>query len=114
MAKYNMADQFNLLKKVQKEMAELQDALEDMSVEGTAGGGMVTVKATGKQKILYVKIDSEVVDPEDVEMLEDLIIAATNQALDKSREMAQEEMQKIAGGMLGNLPGGLKIPGLGL
>ena len=103
MAKYNMADQFNLLKKVQKEMAELQDALEDMSVEGTAGGGMVTVKATGKQKILY-----------DVEMLEDLIIAATNQALDKSREMAQEEMQKIAGGMLGNLPGGLKIPGLGL
>jgi DNA-binding YbaB/EbfC family protein len=114
MAKFNMADQFNLLQKVQKEMAELQDALEDMSVEGTAGGGMVTVKATGKQKILTVKIDSEVVDPEDVEMLEDLIAAATNQALDKSREMAQEEMQKIAGGVLGNLPGGLKIPGLGL
>ena len=114
MAKFNMADQFNLLQKVQKEMAELQDALEDMSVEGTAGGGMVTVKVTGKQKILSVKIDSEVVDPEDVEMLEDLIIAATNQALDKSREMAQEEMQKIAGGMLGKLPGGLKIPGLGL
>jgi len=112
MVKFNMAEQFNLLQKVQKEMAKLQDALEDMSVEGTAGGGMVTVTASGKQKILSIKIDSEVVVPEDVEMLEDLITAATNQALEKSREMAQEEMQKITGGMLGNLPGGLKIPGL--
>jgi len=109
-----MAEQFNLLQKVQKEMAKLQDALEDMTVEGTAGGGMVTVEANGKQKILSVKIDPEVVVPDDVEMLEDLIMAATNQALDRSRELAQEEMQKIAGGVLGNLPGGLKIPGLGL
>jgi len=114
MAKFNMAEQFNLLQKVQKEMAKLQDALEDMTVEGTAGGGMVTVEANGKQKILSVKIDPEVVVPDDVEMLEDLIMAATNQALDRSRELAQEEMQKIAGGVLGNLPGGLKIPGLGL
>ena len=114
MAKFNMAEQFNLLQKVQKEMAKLQDALEDMTVEGTAGGGMVTVEANGKQKILSVKIDPEVVVPDDVEMLEDLITAATNQALDRSRELAQEEMQKIAGGVLGNLPGGLKIPGLGL
>ena len=113
MAKFNMAEQFNLLQKVQKEMAKLQDALEDMTVEGTAGGGMVTVEANGKQKILSVKIDPEVVVPDDVEMLEDLITAATNQALDRSRELAQEEMQKIAGGVLGNLPGGLKIPGLG-
>ena len=109
-----MAEQFNLLQKVQKEMAKLQDELEDMTVEGTAGGGMVTVEANGKQKILSVKIDPEVVVPDDVEMLEDLIAAATNQALDRSRELAQEEMQKIAGGVLGNLPGGLKIPGLGL
>ncbi len=114
MAKFNMAEQFNLLQKVQKEMAKLQDELEDMTVEGTAGGGMVTVEANGKQKILSVKIDPEVVVPDDVEMLEDLIAAATNQALDRSRELAQEEMQKIAGGVLGNLPGGLKIPGLGL
>jgi DNA-binding YbaB/EbfC family protein len=114
MVKFNMAEQFNLLQKVQKEMAKLQDALEDMTVEGTAGGGMVTVEANGKQKILSVKIDPEVVVPDDVEMLEDLITAATNQALDRSRELAQEEMQKIAGGVLGNLPGGLKIPGLGL
>ena len=113
MAKFNMANQFNLIQKVQKEMEKLQEALEDMTVEGTAGGGMITVVASGKQKIISVKIDPEVVAPDDVEMLEDLITAATNQALDRSREMAQEEMQKIAGGMLGNLPGGLKIPGLG-
>ncbi len=113
MAKFNMAEQFNLIQKLQKDMAKIQEALEEMSVEGTAGGGMVTVISTGKQKILSVKIDPEVIDPDDVEMLEDLIVAATNQALDKSRELAQEEMQKVAGGMLGNLPAGLKIPGLG-
>ncbi len=113
MVKPNMAKQFNLIQKIQKEIEKLQDALEDMSVEGSAGGGMVTVTVSGKQKVLSVKIDPEVVTSEDVEMLEDLIVAAMNQALEKSKEMAQEEMQKIAGGMLGNLPGGLKIPGLG-
>jgi len=112
MVKSNLAGQFNLMQKLQKEIAKLQDALGDMSVEGSAGGGMVTVKVNGKQKVLSVKIDPEVVTPDDVEMLEDLIAAASNQALDKSREMAQEEMQKIAGGMLGNLPPGFKIPGL--
>ena len=114
MSKKNMANQFNLMQKVQKEIAELQDKLEEMSVEGSAGGEMVTVTASGKQKILSIKIDPTVVIPEDVEMLEDLIAAATNQALEKSKQMAQEEMQKIAGGVLGGLPGGLKIPGLNL
>jgi len=113
MTKPNMAEQFNLIKKIQKEIEKLQDALEDMSVEGSAGGGMVTVTVSGKQKVLSVKIDPEVVASEDVEMLEDLVAAATDQALEKSKQMAQEEMQKIAGGMLGGLPGGLKIPGLG-
>jgi len=114
MSKMNMANQFNLMQKVQKEIAKLQDKLEEMSVEGSAGGEMVTVTASGKQKILSIKIDPTVVIPEDVEMLEDLIAAATNQALEKSKQMAQEEMQKIAGGVLGGLPGGLKIPGLNL
>lgn len=112
MSKTNMAQQFQMIQKVQKEMEKLQEALDDMTVEGSAGGGMVSVTVTGKQKIVSIKIDPEVVTPDDVEMLEDLIAAATNQALDKSRDMAQEEMQKIAGGMLGGLPGGLKIPGL--
>ncbi|HHS13642.1 MAG TPA: YbaB/EbfC family nucleoid-associated protein [bacterium] len=112
MAKSNMAGQFNLLQKMQKEMEALQERLEAIQIEGTAGGGMVSVRVNGKQKVLSVTIDPEVVDSEDVEMLEDLIVAAVNQAIDKSRETAQEEMQKIAGGMLGGLPGGLKIPGM--
>lgn len=112
MAKPNMANQFGMLQKMQKDMEKLQDALEEMTVEGSAGGEMVTVTVNGKQKVMSVKIDPEVVDSEDVEMLEDLITAAMNQGLDHSRDLAQEEMQKIAGGMLGGLPGGLKIPGL--
>ena len=109
-----MAELFRQAQKVQDEMARVQEELESMTVDGTAGGGMVTVTANGKQKIVSVKIDPEVIDPEDVEMLEDLITAASNQALDKSQEMAGEQMKKVAGGMLGNLPGGLKIPGLGI
>lgn len=112
MAKSNMAGQFNLLQKMQKEMDALQERLEAVQIEGTAGGGMVSARVNGKQKVLSVTIDPEVVDSEDVEMLEDLVVAAVNQAMDKSRETAQEEMQKIAGGMLGGLPGGLKIPGM--
>jgi len=113
MSRSNMAQQFGMLQKMQKEFEAVQAKLEEMTVEGSAGGGMVTVTADGKQKILSVKIDTEVVNNDDVEMLEDLVTAAVNQALDKSREMAQEEMGKVAGGMLGNLPGGMKIPGLG-
>ncbi|MCD6117961.1 YbaB/EbfC family nucleoid-associated protein [bacterium] len=109
-----MAAQFGMLQKLQKEMEEVQQALAKMTVEGSAGGGMVTVCASGKQHIVSVKIDPEVVDKDDVEILEDLVTAAVNQALEKSREMANEEMQKIAGGLLGGLPGGLNIPGLGM
>ena len=112
MSKMNMANQFNLMQKMQKEIAELQGKLAEMQVEGSAGGGMVTVTASGKQTIISVKVDPTVVTPEDVEMLEDLIVAATNQALENSKSLAQEEMQKIAGGVLGGLPGGMKIPGL--
>ena len=114
MTKPNMAELFKQAQKIQEDMAKIQEALEDMTVEGSAGGGMVTVTANGKQKILSVQIDPEVATPDDVEMLEDLIAAAANQALEKSQEMAQEEMQKVAGGMLKNLPGGLRLPGLGI
>ena len=114
MAKFNMAQQFNLIQKFQKEMAKLQDELEGMTVEGSAGGSMVIVKANGKQKILSITIDPEVITQDDREMIEDLIVAAVNQALDNSKKLAQEEMQKITGGMLGGLPDGLKIPGFGL
>ncbi len=107
-----MASQFGMIQKMQKEMDKMQEKLEGMTVEGAAGGGMVTVKVTGKQNVVSVSIDPEVVNADDIEMLEDLITAAANQALEKSREMAQQEMQKIAGGLLGGLPPGMKIPGL--
>ena len=112
MTKFNMAGQFQMLQKLQKEMEKLQESLETMTVEGSAGGGMVSVKVNGKQRIISISIDKEVVNPEEVDMLEDLILAAVNQAVEKSKEMAQEASQKIAGGMLGNLPGGMKIPGI--
>lgn len=112
--KPNMAQLFGQVQKMQEEVDKIQNELENMTVDGSAGGGIVTVTANGKRKILKIQIDPEVVDSEDVEMLEDLIVAATNQALEKSQELEQEEMKKVAGGMLGNLPGGMKIPGLNL
>lgn len=112
--KPNMAALFKQAQKMQEEMERVQASLEIMTAEGAAGGGMVTVTANGKQQILSIKIDPEVLSDNDVEMLEDLVVAATNQALEKSQELSQSEMQKIAGGMLGNLPPGMKLPGLGL
>ena len=92
--------------KLQQQMAALQEEVGKRTVEATAGGGMVTVVANGKQELVSVKIDPEVVSKDDVQMLEDLVLAATNEALRKSRELAQQE--------LGKLTGGLKIPGLGM
>ncbi|HDQ45085.1 MAG TPA: YbaB/EbfC family nucleoid-associated protein [bacterium] len=112
MSKFNMAELFKQTQKIQEEVKRVQEALEDMTVEGTAGGGVVTVTANGKQKIISVKIDPEVVRTGDVEMLEDLISASVNQALENAQELANDEMQKVAGGLLGNLPmGGMKLPG---
>ncbi|KAA3612510.1 MAG: YbaB/EbfC family nucleoid-associated protein [Calditrichaeota bacterium] len=107
----------NLLKQAQKmqaDMAKAQDELANITVQGSSGGGMVTVEANCKLEILSIKIEKEVVDPEDKEMLEDLIAAAVNQTIQTAQQKAQEEMQKITGGMLGgmNLPGNLNIPGM--
>jgi hypothetical protein len=92
---------------MQAKMAKLQEQMGDMTVEASSGGGMVTVTANGKQEILSVSIEKEVIDPEDAEMLQDLIIAAVNDALAKAKQMVQDEMGKLTQGM--NLPG---IPGL--
>ena len=86
-------------------MKKMQEELEKKVVESTSGGGMVTVTANGRQEILSIKIEPEVVNSDDVEMLEDLILAAVNAVKKKSEELAQEEMKKITGG--------LNIPGLG-
>jgi len=111
MAKMGIGDIMKQAQKMQEKMQKIQDELADLQVEASSGGGMVTVVANGKQEILEVRIDKQVVDPEDVEMLEDLVVAAVNQAMEKAQELANDEMGKAAGGMLGNLPGGFKMPG---
>ncbi len=93
------------LKKVQEKMNKIQEELAQKTVEGSAGGSMVTAVVNGKQELLSIKIEKEVVDPEDVEMLQDLIVAAVNQAVKKSQDMMNEEMSKITGGLGLNLPG---------
>lgn len=97
----------NMLKQAQKlqsKIFKLQDQLADRTVETTVGGGMVKAVANGKQELLSIKIDPEVVDPNDVQMLEDLIVAAVNDVLKKAQEMVTEEMTKLTGGF--------KIPGM--
>ena len=99
----------NIMKEAQKlqaQMAALQEEVGKRKVEATAGGGMVTVEANGKQELTAVKIDPEVINKDDAQMLEDLVLAACNEALRKSRELVQQE--------LGKLTGGMKIPGLGM
>ena len=100
----NMNKMMKQVQKMQADMAKLQQELAEKEVEASSGGGVVTVKVNGKQEVLAIKIKPEAVDPEDVEMLEDLITAAVNEALRKSQEMVAGEMSKITGGM--------KIPGL--
>jgi len=92
--------------RLQQQMAALQEEIGKRKVDATAGGGMVTVEANGKQELLTIKIDPEVINKDDAQMLEDLVLAACNEALRKSRELVQTE--------LGKLTGGLKIPGLGM
>ena len=89
--------------KLQNQMTRLQDELADKTVAASAGGGMVKVVANGKQQVLSIDIDKEVVDPDDVEMLQDLVLAAVNDALNRSQEMVSTEMGKLTGGM--NIPG---------
>ncbi|MBL7199300.1 MAG: YbaB/EbfC family nucleoid-associated protein [Anaerolineae bacterium] len=88
---------------LQEQMVQTQDALKDEEVAATSGGGVVTVVANGHQEILSIVIDPEVVDPEDVEMLQDLILAAVNEALESSRNLASERMSALTGGL--NIPG---------
>lgn len=99
-----------MLKQVQKmqaEMAKTQEELKQKTVEVTAGGGVITVIANGSLEITDIKIQPDAVDPEDVDMLEDLVLAAVNEALRKAQDMAAQEMQKLTGGL--NIPG---MPGL--
>ncbi len=88
---------------LQAKMMKMQDDLAEQTVEATSGGGMIKVVANGKQQVVSITIEKEVVDPEDVEMLQDLVLAAVNDALNRSQEMVSGEMSKLTGGM--NIPG---------
>ena len=96
----------NVMKQAQKlqaKMQRLQEEMAEKTIETTSGGGMVKVVASGKQQVVSIQIEKEVVDPDDVEMLQDLILAAVNDALLKSKEMVTQEMSKLTGGL--NIPG---------
>ena len=99
----NMGNMMKQAQKLQSDMERLQEELGSQSVEGTAGGGMVKAVVTGKQEVVSIAIEKEVVDPEDVEMLQDLVTAAVNEALRKSRDMMTDQMSKLTGGI--NIPG---------
>lgn len=102
-----MGDMMRQVQKMQARMAEIQAGLEQAQVEGFSGGGMVKVVANGKNEILSISIDPEVVDKNDVEMLQDLVLAAVNQAHQKAQEMAAKQMAELTGGL--NIPG-LNLP----
>ncbi|HEX9006084.1 MAG TPA: YbaB/EbfC family nucleoid-associated protein [Bacteroidota bacterium] len=107
----NIPGMMKQIQKMQEKMAQVQAALEGKTVEAEAGGGMVKVTVNGKQQVVKITIEKEVVNPEDIAMLEDLVIAAVNKGLEEAAKMAQEEMSKATNGMLPNIPG-LNIPGL--
>ena len=104
-----MGGMLQQIQKLQDDMVKTQDSLADEAMTVTAGGGAIEITITGQQQLMAVKIDPEVVDPEDVEMLQDLIVAAVNEALEQSKALAAEKMGALTGGLEGLLP-----PGLGL
>jgi nucleoid-associated protein EbfC len=99
-----MANMQRMVQQMQQEMVRVQTELETTIVDGSAGGGVVTAQATGKQELVSITIDPSAVDPSDVEMLQDLVLAAANDALRASRELAEQKMAAVTGG--------LKIPGM--
>jgi DNA-binding YbaB/EbfC family protein len=90
--------------KIQSRLAKIQEEMAERTVEASSGGGMVSVVVSGKQEVISIKIEREVVNPEDIDMLQDLVLAAVNEGIRKSQEMVGEEMRKLTGG--------LSIPGL--
>ncbi len=99
----NMQKMMKQMQKMQKDMAKAQEELAEKTIEGSAGGGMVTVVVNGQKEIIDVKIKEEVVDPEDIEMLQDLVLAATNDALKKMEELTNDTMGQFTKGL--NMPG---------
>ena len=105
MSKKMLGDIMKQAQKMQEQLAKVQEEAANKIVEASAGGGMVTVTANGRQEVLSVKIERDVVNPDDIEMLQDLIVAATNEALKKGRDMLADEMKSMTGGLGLNIPG---------
>lgn len=110
MAMPNMQGMMKQVQKLQEKMEQVQAELEQKTVTADAGGGMVRVTVNGRQQLVSIKVEKEVVNPGDVEMLEDLIVSAVNRGLEESQKMAQDEMQKVTAGALPKIPG-LNLPG---
>jgi nucleoid-associated protein EbfC len=108
---FNMADMFGKVAEMQRKVAEMQEQLAKKTVTAEAGGGMVKVTANGQQRITAVTIEREVVDPDDTELLEDLIVAGVNKALEEAQNVARDEMSKAAGGFL---PPGMDLSRFGM
>jgi len=100
----NMKEMMRQAQRLQAKMAKMQEEIATKRVEASVGGGMVRAVANGRPEIVSITIEKEVIDPNDVEMLQDLVVAAVNEALQRAREMTEAEMSKVTGG--------LKIPGL--
>ncbi len=101
----NMSNIMKQAQKMQKQMQEMQEEMDAKIFEATVGGGAVKAEVNGKKELVKVSIDKEVVDPDDVEMLEDLVVAAVNEALRKAEQQINQQMSQLTGGL--NLPGGL-------
>ena len=107
----NMNQMMKQVQQMQAEMVKAQEEAQQQEVEASAGGGMVTVKVNGALEVLEIRIDPDAVDPDDVEMLQDMVQAATNEALRSAQEMVSNRMQQVTGGLESAL-GGLGLPGL--
>ncbi|KPM47176.1 YbaB/EbfC family nucleoid-associated protein [Jiulongibacter sediminis] len=105
MGLFDMAGMMGKMKELQSKMQETQEKLGDITAEGEAGGGMVKVTANGKKSLLKVEIEPELLNKEEIDILQDLIVAAANKALENAEAKAKEEMQSITEGMLPNIPG---------
>ncbi|MBI5038811.1 MAG: YbaB/EbfC family nucleoid-associated protein [Nitrospirae bacterium] len=106
MSKKMFGDILKQAQKMQEQMARIQEEAANKTAEASSGGGMVTVVANGHQEIVSIRIERDVVNPDDIEMLQDLVVAAANEALRKAKDMVAEEMKGLTSGM------GLNIPGL--
>lgn len=102
---FNIEDMMKKVQELQSRMGEAQEKLRSLETTAEVGGGMVSVTINGKQEIKSIKIEKSVVNPADIEMLEDLVLSCVNKAIEQSLKMAQEEMGKSTSGMLPNIPG---------